>query len=125
MNKYGNKKITLKIDGVSIKFDSKAEAGRAVDLIGLRDSLLITNLDFQPEFILQERFKCNGRVHRAIKYIADFSYETDDGRVIEDVKGVKTPEYQIKKKLFLHKYGSELVFKEVYLKKGLFVINEF
>ena len=69
---------------------------------------VIRDLKLQPEFALQEAFTTSlGERVRAIKYRADFSYrravkEGVDTRwevVVEDVKGYKTKEYELKKKL--------------------------
>ncbi len=46
---------------------------------------------------------CGGKllVFRGISYIADFRVEYDDGRIeIEDVKGVETEAFKLKRKLF-------------------------
>ena len=48
-------------------------------------------------------------IERACRYRADFAYTLRDGReVVEDVKGVRTPEYKIKKKLMLWIHGIEI-----------------
>lgn len=66
----------------------------------------ITGLKTQVPFCLIEK----SRHGRAIKYIADFVYQ--DARtgknVIEDVKGVKTPVYRLKKRMMAEK-GWEIV----------------
>jgi len=56
-----------------------------------------------------------GKVQRAINYIADFKYLDADSDIIvvEDVKGMETKEFKIKKKLFLSKYGHMYEFKLV------------
>ena len=109
MTKYHARKVT--IDGHT--FDSKAEADRYCELKLLEKAHVIRDLKLQPGFILQEHFKHDGVWERAITYKADFSY-IDGGRVIvEDVKGMKTEVYKIKRKLFLKKYGDEVIFKEV------------
>ncbi len=83
--KYGNRKTV--IDG--IKFDSKAEAERYKESRLMERAKLIKNLDLQPEFLLQDKFKYNGKTERAVKYIADFKYfDVAKGvYVVEDVKG--------------------------------------
>ena len=83
--KYGNRKTV--IDG--IKFDSKAEAERYKELKILEKAGLIKKLILQPEFLLQDKFKYNGKTERAVKYIADFKYfDVAKGvYVVEDVKG--------------------------------------
>lgn len=101
MNKYRNRKTI--IDG--IKFDSKAEARRYVELKLMQDAGHIKDLRLQPKFTLQESYKNNkGKTVRAITYIADFTYFQDGKNVVEDVKGVETKEFKLKKKLFENKY---------------------
>ena len=61
----------------------------------------IKNLTLQPIFRLQPKFKKNGATIREIKYVADFMYTDENGKiVVEDVKGMKTDVYKIKKKMF-------------------------
>ena len=104
MNKYGNKKAVLN----GITFDSQKEAARYDQLMLRLCAGEIRDLKLQPEFTLQEAFTTPlGERVRAIKYRADFSYrravkEGVDTRwetVVEDVKGYKTKEYKLKKKL--------------------------
>jgi hypothetical protein len=101
MSKYGNKSVEF--DGY--KFDSLAELRRYQDLRIMENNGDISNLVVHPRFILQEPFTHNHIRERAIAYEADFSYYDRDGKkIVEDVKGFKTKEYQIKRKLFLYKY---------------------
>lgn len=101
MNKYRNRKTI--VDG--IKFDSKAEARRYVELKLMEDTGHIKNLKLQPKFELQPKYKNNkGKTVRAITYIADFSYIENGKSIVEDVKGVETKEFKLKKKLFENKY---------------------
>lgn len=109
--KYGNRKTVVN----GIKFDSKAEAERYKELKLLEKAGLIKSLILQPEFLLQDKFKYNGRTERAVKYIADFKY-FDVARgvyVVEDVKGVETEAFKIKRKLFLKRYGEKYIFEIV------------
>jgi hypothetical protein len=99
-NKYKN--VKTEIDG--IKFDSKKEAKRYVDLREQERYGIIKNLELQPEFLLQGKFEKNGIKHRAIKYKADFSYVEDEKMIVEDVKGFKTEIFKIKQKLFEFKF---------------------
>ena len=124
MSKYRNKNTTIKINGDDIEFDSKAESLRALYLVGLLNNGAISDLVFQPLFEIQAGFRRNKCAVRAIKYIADFAYTKDGNKIIEDVKGVKTAEYQLKKKLFLKKYGDELYFFEVFYKRNCFEVIE-
>ncbi len=101
MNKYKNKKTIVD----NIKFDSKAEANRYIELKLLEKSGKISDLELQPKFELQEKYINNkGEKIRAITYKADFCYLERNKIVVEDVKGVITKEFAIKKKLFEYKY---------------------
>lgn len=107
MNKYHNKKTTVN----GINFDSKREADRYIELMLLQRAGKITNLKLQPVFTLQEGFITpKGEKVRPITYKADFSYRKSENGplIVEDVKGVRTKEYLIKKKLMLDK-GIEIV----------------
>jgi len=111
MGKYHNQ-ITCRGD---IRFDSKREAERYDELMLLERAGKIRCLKLQPEFTLQEAFKdkTTGERVPAIHYRADFSYkrctEPDcNGEfywipVVEDVKGVRTKDYLIKKKMMLER----------------------
>lgn len=99
-NKYSNKKTI--VDG--IKFDSKKESKRYLELNLLQRQGFITCLSLQPKFILQEKFTFDGKTYRKVEYIADFSYyfaEDPTTLIIEDVKGVKTDVFKLKHKLLL------------------------
>lgn len=110
-NKYNAKKVV--VDGIT--FDSKREAARYKELKALERVGKIDCLDLQPRFELQESFKHDGKTVRKIEYVADFKYldVALEKWVVEDVKGMKTDVYKLKKKLFLHKYGSFFDFVEV------------
>ena len=99
--KYNNK-VTF-IDGH--RFMSKREAARYVDLKNLERGGIISNLELQPRFPIV----INGV--KICDYVADFRYYDNERRreVVEDVKGVKTPEYKLKKKLVLAVLGLEIV----------------
>ena len=104
-SKYKAKKTT--IDGIT--FDSNAEAKRYVDLKKLERGRAIKNLSLQPRFLLQEGFINihTGKKEKAIEYVADFQYTENNETIIEDVKGFKTADYKIKRKLFLFKYQNQ------------------
>ena len=106
------KAVKTEING--IKFDSKKEARRYKELKILEKADEIKSLELQPRFLLQEKFKYNGKTIRKIEYVADFRYIDKEGKtIVEDVKGMKTEVYKIKKKIFLKKYGENLIFKEI------------
>lgn len=100
-NKYGNRKT--EVDGFT--FDSKREAQRYSELKFLEKAGVIQSLTLQPKF----EISVNGQ--HICNYFADFEY-IEDGRLIrEDVKGVRTDVYKLKKKLISAIYGIEI--KEV------------
>ena len=104
MSKYRNK-IT-EVDG--IRFDSKREAVRWCELVMLQKAHIISDLRRQVPFTLipVQKDKDTGKViEREVKYVADFVYTMDGKTVVEDTKGMKTPEYIIKRKLMLKEHG--------------------
>ena len=96
MSKYKNKKVQIDM----YVFDSIAESRRYKELALLEKVGEIENLQLQPKFLLQESFKKNGKTYRKIEYIADFIYEEKGKVIVEDVKGMETKEFKIKRKLF-------------------------
>ena len=100
MNKYRNTKTI--IDG--IQFDSKREANRYCELKLLLQAKEIEDLKLQPKFVLQEGFKKDGVTYKPITYKADFSYLHKGRMIVEDVKGMETEVFKIKRKMFEYKY---------------------
>jgi hypothetical protein len=111
MRKYRNKKVQIDM----YVFDSIAESKRYKELVLLQRAKHIKDLQLQPKFLLQESFKKNGKTYRKIEYIADFMYEEKGKVIIEDVKGMETKEFKIKRKLFEYKYP-ELELKIIKMK---------
>ena len=119
MSKYRSKKT--EVDG--IVFDSVKESKRYQQLKLMEKAGIICNLKRQVKYELIPAQYMNGKcIERAVTYTSDFEYDEllkarqrtvmvyDDSKVIgrhivEDVKGVKTDVYKIKRKLMLHKYG--------------------
>ena len=99
-SKYHAKKTT--IDG--IVFDSKKEALHFCVLRALERKGNVSNLQRQVKFVLIPSEKgIDGKKQREISYYADFVYYDSDGiRHVQDVKGVKTPVYRLKKRLMWH-----------------------
>lgn len=109
MTKYRAKKT--EVDG--IVFDSKREAARYVVLRDASAGGEISDLVLQPRFTLQPSFKKDGKTIRKIEYVADFQYVDGNGNVVvEDVKGMKTDVYRLKKKMFEYRYPN-LTIREV------------
>ena len=107
------------VDG--IEFASKREANRYLELRLLERAGEISDLRLQVDFELisnqyraEKRYGKNGKplkdkevlLERKVVYRADFVYTDKDGKtVVEDVKGFRTTEYVLKRKMFLYKYG--------------------
>ena len=110
-SKYNARRVTL--DGH--QFDSQREARRYEELKALEAAGKIAQLELQPRFELQAAFRYRGEAIRKVEYVADFKYLDFErgGLVVEDVKGMKTDVYRLKKKLFLAKYGDGVIFEEV------------
>lgn len=101
MSKYNNKKVVY----AGITFDSKAERDYYLYLLDLKQRGIVTDIQLQPSFLLQEKFRKNGKLYRDITYKADFEVTYADGHVeIIDVKGMVTKDFAIKQKLFEYKY---------------------
>ena len=114
MSKYGNNKIAHN----GLIFDSVLEYKRYCDLKILEGQGKIIGLKRQVKFILipaqreaDEVGKRSGKkqgkvIERECAYYADFVYIDSDGfTVVEDTKGIRTPEYIIKRKLMLFVHG--------------------
>jgi hypothetical protein len=104
--KYGN--VPTMVNGQ--QFDSKAEAFRYLQLLGLQQAGEIEDLELQPRY----RLEVNGV--KIADYRADFRYVTGGLVVVEDVKGgsaTKTPSYRLKAKLMWAIHGIKV--KEVTL----------
>lgn len=106
--KYLSKKTV--VDGIT--FDSKKESLRYLDLKRKQELGQISDLELQPSFTLQEKFKRDGKTYRPIVYVADFRYVENGKVIVEDVKGFKTKDYILKKKMLLYKY-EDFEFREV------------
>lgn len=88
-SKYRNVKTV--VDGM--QFDSKKEAARYGQLKLLQRAGKISDLRLQPKFDI---VVCGTKI---CKYIADFEYIENGIAIVEDVKGKRTREYILKKKL--------------------------
>ena len=109
-NKYSNQKTMVN----GKVFDSKKEAKRYMELVNLERAGVIKDLEMQKQFLLLEGFKKNGKMFKPIYYYADFVYTSvyEKKTIVEDVKGVRTEGYKIKRKLFEFIYPN-LTIKEL------------
>ena len=99
-HKYNAKKTIIN----GITFASKKEAERYKILKKMESNGEISELELQPRFLLQEKFKYRGKTIREINYIADFKYLKNDKVIVEDTKGFVTDVFKIKIKIFKFKY---------------------
>ena len=92
MTKYYSRPTTVD----NVKFHSQKEARRYSDLKVLLRAGRIKDLRLQPRFplVVKNKLICT--------YVADFEYYDHQKAdwIVEDAKGVRTREYQFKRKLF-------------------------
>ena len=104
-SKYHSKKVT--VDGET--FDSKREYLRWRELQLLEKAGKIKNLQRQQRIELIPSQRIDGKVvERPCCYVADFIYEEDGKKIVEDSKGFRTTEYIIKRKLLLWRHGIKI-----------------
>ena len=102
-NKYHNRKTK--------GFDSAKECRRNQELEIMQKAGEISELNRQVPFVLMPSYivadkttKQGFRTVREIRYIADFTYRLKSGKhIIEDVKGMQTEVFKIKRKLLERK----------------------
>jgi dsDNA-binding SOS-regulon protein len=90
-SKYRN--IRTEIDGIT--FDSKAEAKRYEELKMLQQAGEIIGFNRQPSFVLD---------NQGTRYRPDFIVADGKGVWVEDVKGIETPVFKLKRKMWIEKY---------------------
>jgi hypothetical protein len=74
-------------------------------LLSQQEEGIVKEIIIQPKFLLQDKFEKYGKKIRPIEYIADFQVKYTDGRlIIYDTKGMPTPEFKLKQKMFDYKY---------------------
>ena len=116
-NKYNAKKVNI----CGIEFDSKKEGMRWLLLKDMERTGEITDLQRQVPFELLPAIYRDEVVHlktkdkverrlvqRAVHYVADFVYNKDGKQVVEDTKGLRLPDYILKKKMMLALLGIEI-----------------
>lgn len=100
-NKY--RAIPTVIDG--IRFASRSEGARYVELKVLERAGKIAALELQP------RYEIDVNGHKICAYVGDFRY-LDGGKhgklTVEDRKGFKTPVFKLKAKLMRAVYGIDV-----------------
>ena len=120
-SKFNNKKVVNRFG----EFDSVREYNRFLILREMYILGEISTLRRQVKFVLipdqyeesVETFKKGPKkgeskpgklLERECSYIADFVYVQGGETVVEDAKGFRTPDYIIKRKLMLERYGIQI-----------------
>ena len=98
-SKYKN--IQTQVDG--IRFASKREGRRYQDLKLLEKAGVIKGLRLQVPYHIY----FNGVM--ICKYIADFVYQENGKEIVEDVKGMRTQGYRLKKKMMKACYNIDIL----------------
>lgn len=102
--KYQNKKVIVK----GIKFDSKLESNIYLKILELSKTYDFS-YKLQPKYELMPKFRLDGECFRAIDYIADFEICINGKVYVLDAKGLKTPVFKLKEKLFANKYNKKII----------------
>lgn len=97
-NKYG----AIKTEADGIVWASKKEAARYRELALRLKAGEISDLRWQVKYPL----RVNGKL--ICTYVADWLYVENGVEVVEDSKGVRTPQYRIKAKLMKALYDIEI-----------------
>lgn len=122
-SKYGNRKTV--VDG--IRFDSKHEAQRYLELKLMEKQGMIHGLELQKKYLLiPAQYEETGEIYtkglhkgepkkgklleREVSYYADFDYTTKEGEhVVEDAKGMRDGQayamFIVKRKLMLERFN--------------------
>jgi len=116
-NKYHATKVSF--DGIT--FDSKKEGLHYLRLKDMQSRGEISGLRLQVPYELLPAVYRDEVVHlktkdktvrkliqRPVTYVADFVYEQDGKEIVVDTKGVRLPDYIIKKKMMLALKGIEI-----------------
>jgi len=112
-SKFGN----IKVEADGYIFDSKWEYEHYCELKLKQRAGLIRSLMVKQSFVVSNEIVLYGKKHKARIYIADFTYFENDTEgnsqfVVVDTKGVKTPEYILKRHLMKERNNIEI--REVY-----------
>jgi hypothetical protein len=93
-SKYGAKKTVVG----DIKFDSKREANRWMELQLLEKAGAISSLQRQARIDLMGQYRpLYTRTGRKMKMTIDFSYVENGVVIFEDAKGMPTRDYEVRK----------------------------
>lgn len=111
-----NKFNAVKIERDGMKFDSKKECKRYIELTAMQQRGEIQDLKCQVKFELAPKVKIAGekRAKPALRYFADFTYLKDGQLIVEDVKSAVTRKLaSFRNKKHLMKTVHDIDIKEV------------
>lgn len=115
--KKGNKLHAEKVDmtmpdGTLMRFDSKREARRYMDLWLMQRAGEISGLRTQVKYeLIPKQVHKDGTKEKSIEYVADFVYEQGGETVVEDSKGFRDTSsaayrvFVMKRKMMLYFHG--------------------
>lgn len=110
--KYNSRKTEVN----GIRFDSRLEADRYIQLLNMEKAGQISQLKLQPEFQISKGWTDprTGEKIRSRFYKADFMYcdDRETRIIVEDVKGMETAEFKLKWDLVRSEYP-EFDFRKV------------
>lgn len=102
-----------------IIFDSQMEMKYYRDVVLPQSrSGEIKRFELQKEYVLQPKYRRDGKLIRPIIYVADFYIEYADGRTeVIDTKGCPDSVAKIKRKMFMYQYPDTTYRWITYVKK--------
>lgn len=120
-NKFNAKQVSV----LGKKFDSRRESARYLTLLELQNAGIICELELRKPFVLipsqyemtdevykrgphRGKRKPSKCIEKPVVYYADFCYKKDGATIVEDVKGKKTADYVIKRKMMLYVFGIKI-----------------
>ena len=106
MSKYNAKKVTYD----NLQFDSKFEATYYAFLQELVNQGKISNLERQVKYCLLPRQvnEIGKFLYHPVYYVSDFEYDIQGVHKTIDTKGMQTPDFRIKIKLFYYRTNREI-----------------
>lgn len=87
-----------------IRFASKKEANRYLELKALENQYKIQNLNIQVKFPLIKK----SQYGKEIRYVADFVYYVNGEMIVEDTKGYVTDVFKLKARMMAELYGIKI-----------------
>ena len=122
-SKYKNEPIIVN----GIKFPSKLEANFYKYLTDLLERSIIDTLELQVKFVLMRgRIIADNSKKQGFRKIRDITYRCDfliNKEIVMDAKGMRTPVFNMKEKMFTNKYYDQ--YGEIVVLKNLKQLKEY